>query len=109
MSGLNIIHVKIKFISLSFVGYDKVNLNTALGLNIKVANVPLYSPNAIAEHTVALLLTLNRKLIESNQRVKKLNFDLNNLTGFDLNNRTVGIIGTGRMFYYDQNNAWFWL
>jgi D-lactate dehydrogenase len=88
---------KIKFISLRSVGYDNVNLNTALRLNIKVANVPSYSPNAIAEHAVALLLALNRKLIESNERAKKLNFDLNNLTGFDLNNKTIGIIGTGRI------------
>ena len=88
---------KIKFISLRSVGYDNVNLNTASRLKIKVAHVPSYSPNAIAEHAVALLLALNRKLIESSQRVKRRNFDLNHLTGVDLNNKTMGIIGTGRI------------
>ncbi|ULC57846.1 2-hydroxyacid dehydrogenase [Flaviramulus sp. BrNp1-15] len=87
----------IKFISLRSVGYDNVNLKTASRLNIKVANVPAYSPNAVAEHAVALLLALNRKLILANQRVKQFNFDLDNLTGIDLNDKTVGIIGTGRI------------
>jgi len=87
----------VKYISLRSVGHDNVNLNAAARLHIKVANVPAYSPNAIAEHAVSLLLTLNRKLIESNQRVKYFNFDLNHLIGFDLNNKTVGIIGTGKI------------
>ena len=88
---------KFKFIALRSAVYDNVNLKTTSRLNIKVANVPSYSPNTAAEHAVALLLTLNRKLIESNQRVKKFNFNLNNLIGVDLNNKTVGIIGTGRI------------
>ncbi|WP_323789604.1 2-hydroxyacid dehydrogenase [Psychroserpens sp.] len=87
----------VKYITLRSVGYDNVNLRAASRLNIKVANVPAYSPNAIAEHSVALLLTLNRKLIESNSRVKRHNFNLNNLVGFDLNGKTVGIIGTGKI------------
>ena len=87
----------VKHITLRSVGYDNVNLNTAKRLKIKVANVPEYSPYAIAEHAVALLLTLNRKLIVSNSRVKGFNFDTNNLIGFDLNNKTVGIIGTGKI------------
>ncbi|WP_242131866.1 2-hydroxyacid dehydrogenase [Aestuariivivens marinum] len=87
----------IKYITLRSVGYDNVNLSTAYKLNLKVANVPSFSPNAIAEHAVTLLLALNRKLILSNERVKKFNFDLNNLTGFDLNNKMVGIIGTGKI------------
>ena len=87
----------VKYITLRSVGHDNVNLNAAKRLHIKVANVPAYSPNAIAEHAVSLLLTLNRKLMESNRRVKYFNFDLNHLIGFDLNNKTVGIIGTGRI------------
>lgn len=87
----------VKYISLRSVGYDNVNLRAAARLNIKVANIPAYSPYAVAEHAVALLLTLNRKLIESNNRVGRYNFDLSNLVGFDLNNKTVGIIGTGRI------------
>ncbi|WP_044397549.1 2-hydroxyacid dehydrogenase [Lacinutrix sp. Hel_I_90] len=87
----------IKYIALRSAGYDNVNLNTAARLNIKVANVPSYSPYAIAEHAVSLLLALNRKLIESNERVEHFNFDLNHLIGYDLNNKTIGIIGTGRI------------
>ncbi|MCD2259598.1 2-hydroxyacid dehydrogenase [Psychroserpens luteolus] len=87
----------IKYITLRSVGYDNVNLRTAKRLHIKVANVPAYSPYAIAEHAVALLQTLNRKLIESNFRVNHYNFNLNGLVGFDLNQKTVGIIGTGKI------------
>ena len=87
----------VKYIALRSVGYDNVNLRAAAQLNIKVANVPAYSPNAIAEHAVSLLLSLNRRIIESNHRVKHFNFDLKNLVGFDLKNKTVGIIGTGKI------------
>lgn len=87
----------VKYITLRSVGHDNVNLFTAQSLGIKVANVPAYSPYAIAEHAIAILQALNRKLLLSNQRVKQFNFDLNNLIGFDLNNKTVGILGTGRI------------
>jgi D-lactate dehydrogenase len=87
----------VNFITLRSVGHDNVNLNAANTFKIKVANVPAYSPYAIAEHAVALLLTLNRKLIEANKRAKCFNFDLNNLIGFDLNNKTLGIVGTGKI------------
>lgn len=87
----------VKYIALRSVGYDNVNIRTATRLDLRVANVPEYSPNAIAEHAVGLLLALNRKLIESNRRVKYFNFNLTDLVGFDLNNKTVGIIGTGKI------------
>lgn len=87
----------VKYIALRSVGYDNVNLRAASRLDIRVANVPAYSPYAIAEHAIALLLALNRKLIESNFRVNHYNFNLNNLVGFDLNNKTVGIVGTGKI------------
>lgn len=87
----------VKYIALRSVGHDNVNLFTAKELGIKVANVPAYSPNAIAEHAAAILLALNRKLMLSNERVKKFNFDLNNLIGFDLHNKNVGILGTGKI------------
>lgn len=87
----------VKYISLRSVGYDNVNLRAAERANIKVANVPAYSPYAIAEHAVSLLLVLNRKLIESNQRVKHYNFNLDGLVGIDLNKKVVGIIGTGKI------------
>ena len=87
----------IKYVTLRSAGYDNVDLKTASNLNIKVANVPAYSPYAIAEHATALLLALNRKLIESNKRVNQFNFSQDNLIGFDLNNKTIGIIGTGKI------------
>ena len=87
----------VKYITLRSTGYDNVNLRAAKRLDIQVANVPAYSPHAISEQAAALLLTLNRKLIESNRRVKRFNFDINHLVGFDLNGKTVGIVGTGKI------------
>jgi D-lactate dehydrogenase len=87
----------IQYISLRSVGYDNVDLKTAKGLGIKIANVPAYSPYAIAEHAVALLLALNRHLIQANSRIQRFNFKLDDLVGFDLNTKTVGIVGTGRI------------
>lgn len=87
----------VKYIALRSTGYDNVNLNMTSRFGMKVANVPDYSPYAIAEHAVALLQGLNRKLIESNRRVRSFNFDINNLIGFDLNGKTVGILGTGNI------------
>jgi len=87
----------VKYITLRSVGYDNVNLNAASRLHIKVAHVPAYSPYSIAEHATSLLLALNRKLITSHQRVQQYNFNLTNLIGFDLNGKTVGIIGTGKI------------
>ena len=87
----------VKYITLRSAGHDNVNLRAASRLHIRVANVPAYSPYAIAEHATALLLALNRKLIESNLRVSHYNFELNNLVGFDLNGKTIGIIGTGKI------------
>ena len=87
----------IKYIALRSVGYDNVNLRAASRMDIKVANVPAYSPYSIAEHAVSILMALNRKLIESNQRVKHFNFNQNGLIGFDLNKKTIGIIGAGRI------------
>ncbi|OZV69684.1 2-hydroxyacid dehydrogenase [Winogradskyella aurantia] len=87
----------VKYITLRSVGHDNVNLRAASRVNIRVANVPAYSPFAIAEHAAALLLALNRKLIESNYRVSHYNFNLDNLVGMDLNHKTVGIVGTGKI------------
>jgi len=87
----------VKYIALRSAGYDHVDLSKAEELKIKVANVPEYSPFAIAEHTVAMILTLNRKLILADNRVKRHDFSLGGLTGFDLNGKTVGIIGTGKI------------
>ncbi len=87
----------IKYILLRTAGFNNVDLKKAKGLGIKVARVPAYSPYAVAEHAVALMLTLNRKLIRAHSRIMDLNFSLDGLTGFDMNGKTVGIIGTGKI------------
>ena len=87
----------VKFLVLRSAGYNNVNLEKAHQLGIQVARVPAYSPYAVAEHAVALMLALNRKLIRANNRVHELNFSLDGLTGFDMNGKTAGIIGTGQI------------
>lgn len=78
-------------------GYNHVDLKAATKLGIKVARVPAYSPYAVAEHAVGIILTLNRKLHRSYSRVREGNFLLDNLLGFDLYQKNVGIIGTGNI------------
>lgn len=87
----------IKYLALRSAGFNHVDLDKAKELNLKVARVPAYSPFAIAEHTVALMLALNRKLIRAHHRVMDLNFSLDGLVGFDMNGKIVGIIGTGKI------------
>lgn len=87
----------VKFIALRSVGYDHVDLEKAKSLGIKVANVPAYSPYAIAEHAVALLMVLNRKILLSQQLMNENDFRLDQLIGFDLHGKTVGIVGTGKI------------
>lgn len=87
----------VKHIAVRAAGYDNVDLKAAHDAGLVVANVPEYSPYAIAEHAVGMMLALNRKLILSNQQVHAYNFSVDNLIGFDLNGKTVGIVGTGRI------------
>jgi D-lactate dehydrogenase len=87
----------LRFLALRSAGYNHVDLECAKNLGIRVANVPEYSPYSVAEHTVALMLALNRKLIRANSRVRDLNFSLDGLTGFDMNGKIVGIAGTGKI------------
>lgn len=83
--------------ALRSAGFNHVNLEAAETLGIAVARVPSYSPEAIAEHTIALILSLNRKLHRAYVRVREGNFALDGLLGFDLGKRTVGIVGTGKI------------
>lgn len=83
------------FIAVRATGYDNVDLTAAANCGITVGNVPAYSPYAIAEHAVALMLALNRKLILAYTNGQRHNFLLDNLVGFDLHGKTIGIIGTG--------------
>lgn len=87
----------IRFIAVRAAGYDNVDIVKAEDLGIKVANVPAYSPNSVAEHAIGMMLALNRKLLVANRQVHDQNFTLDNLVGFDLNKKTVGIVGTGKI------------
>jgi D-lactate dehydrogenase len=87
----------IRLIALRCAGYNNVDLAAARELGLTVVRVPAYSPHAVAEHTVGLLLTLNRKIHRAYNRVRELNFSLNGLVGFDIRGKTVGIVGTGRI------------
>lgn len=86
----------VKLIALRSAGFNNVDLKAALN-NISVVRVPAYSPHAIAEHTVALMLTLNRKVHRAYFRTRDTNFALNGLLGFDMYGKTSGVIGTGRI------------
>jgi D-lactate dehydrogenase len=86
-----------RLIAIRAAGYDNVDIAKANELGITIANVPEYSPHAIAEHAVALALALNRRLITANRQVQQHNYTTGNLIGFDLHGKTVGIIGTGRI------------
>jgi D-lactate dehydrogenase len=87
----------IKMIALRCAGFNNVDLEAAKEFNIKVVRVPAYSPYAVAEHAVAMIMTLNRKTHKAYIRVREQNFSLNGLLGFDLHGKTVGVIGTGNI------------
>lgn len=86
-----------ELVALRCTGFDNVDLPAARELGIAVTRVPFYSPHAVAEHAVALLLTLNRKIHRAFNRVRELDFSLHGLVGFDLNGKTAGIVGTGKI------------
>ncbi|MFP4698539.1 MAG: 2-hydroxyacid dehydrogenase [Eubacteriales bacterium] len=86
----------IKMIALRCAGYNNVDFKAAFG-KIKVVHVPAYSPYAVAEFTVSMMLTLNRKIHKSYGRTRDMNFSLNSLLGFDMNGKTVGVVGTGKI------------
>jgi D-lactate dehydrogenase len=87
----------VKHIALRCAGFNSVDLSAAKELGLSVTRVPAYSPYAVAEHAVALLLALNRKIPRASNRVRDLNFSLNGLVGFDLHGKTAGIFGTGKI------------
>jgi D-lactate dehydrogenase len=87
----------VRHIALRCAGFNNVDLEAAKEHGITVTRVPAYSPHAVAEHTVALLMTLNRKIHRAYNRVREQNFSLNGLVGFDLHGKTVGIVGTGKI------------
>lgn len=91
-----LIENKIKLIALRCAGYNNIDLN-AVYKKIHVVRVPAYSPYAVAEHALALMLSLNRKIHKAYYRTRDNNFNINGLLGFDMNNKTAGIIGTGKI------------
>ena len=84
-------------VALRSAGFNHVDLPAAARLGVTVVRVPAYSPHAVAEHTVALMLSLNRRVHRAWSRVREGNFALDGLLGFDLHGRTVGVVGTGRI------------
>lgn len=86
----------VRVLAMRCAGYNNVDIKAAQG-KIKILRVPKYSPYAVAEHTMALLLCLNRKIHRAFNRTRDYNFSINGLTGFDLHGKTAGIIGTGKI------------
>ncbi len=86
-----------RLVALRSAGYNHVDLRAAERLGIQVVRVPEYSPYAVAEHAVALVLALNRRIHQAYARVRDWNFSLDGLVGFDLHGKTVGLVGTGRI------------
>ncbi|KKW50259.1 2-hydroxyacid dehydrogenase [Pantoea stewartii] len=87
----------VKFIALRCAGFNNVDLKAAAELGLEVVRVPAYSPEAVAEHAVGLMMTLNRRIHRAYQRTRDANFSLDGLTGFNMHNKTAGIIGTGKI------------
>ncbi|MEZ4961291.1 MAG: 2-hydroxyacid dehydrogenase [Saprospiraceae bacterium] len=87
----------VKVVALRCAGFNNVNLDAAKQRGIAVCRVPAYSPEAVAEHTVAMILTTNRKTHKAYNRVREQNFSLNGLLGYNLSGKTVGVIGTGKI------------
>ncbi len=87
----------VRLLCLRCAGFNQVDLRTASALGMPVVRVPAYSPHAVAEHTAALILTLNRKIHRAHARVREGNFALDGLLGFDLHGKTAGVVGTGQI------------
>ena len=88
---------RIGLVALRSAGFNNVDLDAAARLGIAVGRVPAYSPHAVAEHAMALILTLNRRIHRAYARVREGNFELDGLLGFDLHGKTVGVVGTGQI------------
>ncbi len=95
---LNQLHeLGIKYIAMRCAGFNNIDLFCAKSLGMTIVRVPAYSPEAVAEHAIALLMTLNRRTHKAYQRTRDANFSLEGLVGFNLHGKTVGIIGTGKI------------
>ena len=94
---LRLREIGVEFLALRSAGFNHVDLKCAWQQKMRVARVAAYSPYAVAEHAVGMMLALNRKFIRAHQRVMESNFSLDGLVGFDMNGKTVGIVGTGKI------------
>ncbi|MEM6433103.1 MAG: 2-hydroxyacid dehydrogenase [Cyanobacteria bacterium P01_D01_bin.115] len=92
-----IAHTGTQIIALRCAGFNNIDLSVAKALGMTVVRVPAYSPYAVAEHAVGLILMLNRKLYRAYNRMREDNFELNGLLGFDIYGKTVGVVGTGKI------------
>ncbi|WP_029685511.1 2-hydroxyacid dehydrogenase [Tatumella saanichensis] len=87
----------VRYIALRCAGFDNVDLNAAASERISVVRVPAYSPEAVAEHAIGMMMALNRHIHRAYQRTREANFSLEGLTGFTLHGKTAGVIGTGKI------------
>ncbi|HIH4761201.1 TPA: 2-hydroxyacid dehydrogenase [Serratia marcescens] len=87
----------VEILALRCAGFNNVDLDAAKALGIKVVRVPAYSPEAVAEHAVGMMMCLNRRIHRAYQRTRDANFSLEGLIGFNMHNRTAGVIGTGKI------------
>lgn len=87
----------VRIVALRNAGFNNVDIKAAQELGLKVVRVPAYSPESVAEHTVGLMMTLNRRIHRAYQRTREANFSLEGLIGFNMHGRTVGVIGTGKI------------
>lgn len=87
----------VQLVAMRCAGFNNVDLDACREHGIAVVRVPAYSPHAVAEHAVALLLALNRRIAHAHNRVREMNFSLNGLVGWDLYGKTAGIVGTGKI------------
>lgn len=86
----------VKYIALRCAGFNNVDLDAAKELGLKVVRVPAYDPEAVAEHAIGMMMTLNRRIHRAYQRTRDANFFLEGLTGFTMYGKTAGVIGTGK-------------
>ena len=87
----------VKYIALRCAGFNNVDLDAAKELELKVVRVPAYSPEAVAEHAIGMMMSLNRRIHRAYQRTRDANFSLEGLTGFTMYGKTAGVIGTGKI------------
>lgn len=87
----------VKYIALRCAGFNNVDLDAAKELGLKVVRVPAYDPEAVVEHAIGMMMTLNRRIHRAYQRTRDANFSLEGLTGFTMYGKTAGVIGTGKI------------